>query len=101
MMLRAIIYVAADGDLIRAETACVEYCERHGYQVVALVVGDGDGQSWFHGVVGMLTAHEAELIVVWTRAELPAARLPRLEVVVEEPPPTSHRRRPRPRPIDR
>lgn len=99
--LRAIIYVAADGDVIRAEAACLEYCERHLYEVVALVHGDHAAELWNGGITAMLANGGADVVVVWTRSELPAQRLPRIEVVAEEPPPTGHRRRPRPRPLDR
>lgn len=97
-LIRAIIYVGLGADVLRTEAACLEYCERHGYEVTALVRGGLD--SWSNGVFGMLRAGEADVIVVYTRSDLPTDRLPRLEVVVEEAS-GGHARRPRPRPLDR
>lgn len=80
MRLRAIIYVSPE-DQQKWDAACVEYCSRRGYRVVARVV---DGPGRWDEVVNMLKAGEAELVVVASSMHLPPDRMPRIESVTEE-----------------
>lgn len=55
---------------------CAKYTARHGYQVVAVV------SVWADAV--RLARQHAAVVVAGQREHLPADRLPRLEIVVEE-----------------
>lgn len=55
---------------------CAMYTARHGYQVVAVV------HVWADAV--RLARQHAAVVVAGRREHLPADRLPRLEIVVEE-----------------
>jgi len=81
MRLRAIIYVPNDEDQRKWDTACLAYCARRGYQVVARVV-DGPGQ--WDQVFAMFKSGEAEVVVVARSLHLPSDRLPRIESVTED-----------------
>lgn len=56
--------------------SCAQYTARHGYQVVAVV------SVWADAV--RLARENAAVVVAGRREHLPADRLPRLEIVVEE-----------------
>jgi hypothetical protein len=78
--LRAIIYVPTV-DRERWAAACFAYCQRHGHEVVALVV---DGPGRWDQVFTMFAAGEADIVVVGSSDHPPADRLPRIESVTEE-----------------
>lgn len=80
MGLRAIIYVPTV-DRQRWEAACFAYCQRHGHEVVALIV---DGPGTWDQVFVMFNAGEADIVVVGSSTHPPADRLPRIESVTEE-----------------
>lgn len=79
--LRAIIYVPDDEDRGRWEDACLKYCDRRGYEVVALVVG---GPDRWNDAMDMMYAHEADVVVVASKDHLPPDRTPRVEVINDE-----------------
>lgn len=56
--------------------ACAQYTARHGYQVIAVVSVWADAMR--------LARQHAAVVVAGRREHLPADRLPRLEIVVEE-----------------
>jgi hypothetical protein len=82
--LRAIIFVP-DEERDRWEARCLEYCDRRGYEVVALVVGAPD--RW-NDAMDMMYAHEADVVVVASKDHLPPDRTPRVESSTEELPRT-------------
>jgi hypothetical protein len=69
------------------ERACRAYCQEHGYGVVA-VVADVDG-GW-PLVAGLLRAGQADVVIVYSRDDLPPNRTPRLEVVEDRQRVTHH-----------
>lgn len=79
--MRAVIYVVDGPDLGRAQAECLAHCEARGYDVVALVVGGPDGQAWRDGVQRMMFGGETDVVVLHSRADLPAQRRPRVEIV--------------------
>jgi hypothetical protein len=90
-MTQAILFIPHDAQ--RWLETCLEYCARHGYEVIAIASTWADAD---------LMAHERDAVVVaGQRDHLPSDRLPRLEVVLEEaslpdpPPPAPTQRRPR------
>lgn len=102
---RAVIYI----DVVRssidaARAACLAHCDERGYQVVATVRGDNTGRAWRDGVLAMLMSGTADVVVLSSRADLPKERRPRVEFadeVAQPGGPGRHRRRPRPRILDR
>lgn len=73
--LRAVIWVpdrTAEG--MRWIRACSEHCQRAGYQVIAIVIGD----RW-DDAMGMLGTGQADVIVLGRRDQLQPDRLPRVE----------------------
>lgn len=76
--LRAVIFVRDDEERSRWEAACLEYCDRCGYEVVSLVVGD------WSAVHQMFAANEADIVVVASKDQLAPDRTPRIESVTEE-----------------
>lgn len=104
--LRAVIYVAEHTNMEVAQAACLAHCEERGYLVKSLILGDRAGVRWHEGVQAMLFKGEVDVVVIYSRADLPPARLPRVEVVADRvtPPPVPRRglwRRTRPGPVDR
>jgi hypothetical protein len=71
---------------------CYAYCERMGYR--PSVVYDPDGTKYYE-VYESLLRGEAEVIVVWSMADLPPRRVPRVEAVELAPPDIPRNRRPR------
>lgn len=102
---RAVIYLDDDSNVGAARAACLAHCEQRGYQVIALVMGNKDGQAWRDGVVAMLFSGDAEVVVLQSRTALPPRREPRVEFVedrqADQSTPGRHRRRPRPKLFDR
>jgi hypothetical protein len=89
---RAIIYVVEGPDAGQTQAACLAHCEANGYEVVAVVLGDHDGQAWRDGVQAMMFRGETDVVVMHTRADLPPHRRPRIEFVADR---VMHPRRPR------
>lgn len=79
--LRAVIYVA---DGIHNDEAwqwvklCAAHCAHRGYRVIAVVIADIGGR-WSDAVT-MLGAGEAEVLVVGEYRQIPADRVPRVEI---------------------
>jgi hypothetical protein len=80
--IRAIIYVPAD-ERERWEAVCLDYCQRHGYRVVALMLA---GPGKWDSALAMCGAGEADIIVVASNTHLDPNRMPRIESVTEEVP---------------
>lgn len=87
--LRAIVYGPVE-DQDRWEPSCVMFCERRGYEVVALVVG---GLEKWPAILEALAAGVGDLVVVDSSTHLDPRRLPRIESVTQELPRTPARRR--------
>src|SRR6476659_5812842 len=77
-MPRAIVFVPSDHFDPHADH-CIEHCEERGYTLVAIV-----RDNW-SAVVGMIAAKQAEIVVVSTETHLDPERLPRVEVVADQP----------------
>ncbi len=73
-VIRAVLFIPPDA--YRWLETCAQYAARHGYQVIAIVTAWADADHMAH-------EHDA-VVVAGQRAHVPADRLPRLEVVVEE-----------------
>jgi hypothetical protein len=89
-MIRAVLFIPPDAH--RWLESCAQYAARHGYEVIAIVAAWADADHMAH-------QHDA-VVVTGRRDHVPADRLPRLEVVLEEsslpdpPAPTPTQRRP-------
>lgn len=87
--LRAIIYLRS----WEHGPECQAYCEAQGYR--ASIVYDLDGTR-YAGVFDAVVQGQAEVIVVWSFADLPSGRVPRVEPVeLMQPPEPPRNRRPR------
>lgn len=80
--LPAVIWVADDPEWERYAGQCTEWCRQAGHEIVAMVTGRSGGT--YEDVLRMVMDGRAEVIVIATRDQLPAGRLPRVEVVAEE-----------------
>lgn len=87
--LSAVIFVPDGPEAPRWERVNLEFCERKGYAVVA-VVRWRPGDEWreLHDMAGR---EEFDVLVVARRDHLPAKRRPRIEVVEEAAAPTARR----------
>lgn len=74
MTIHAILFIPG-GNCAWMDT-CAQYTARHGYQVIAVVSAWADAMR-------LARLHSA-VVVAGRREHLPADRLPRLEIVVEE-----------------
>lgn len=81
--LRAVIWVAASEDWERHAARCADYCQRLGYEVIA-VVAEAAGGKWDDVDQIVLTDGRAEVVVVSDRDQPPRNRTPRIEVVADE-----------------
>src|SRR5690606_11787051 len=107
--IRALIYLSPGQlTLEQAGARCLAYCEQLGYKVVGLVVDDAAASRWRDGVIGLLAAGGADVVVVHDQHDLHPDRTPRLEAVADQAPirPPANvgpgfRRRVRPRPVQR
>ena len=77
-VLNAVLFVPPGSDFERWRDICVIYCHTHHYAVVAIAT------TW-SSAWAMIAAGEAAVAVIGQRHHLPADRLPRFEVVAEEP----------------
>lgn len=89
-MINAILYIPPEAH--RWLETCAQYAARHGYEVVCVV------SSWADATI--MSKEKKAVVVVGRWDHLPADRLPRVEVVLEEdgsrvapvaPPPTQRR----------
>jgi hypothetical protein len=71
--INAILFIPTGGNWM---DLCAQYTARHGYQIIAVV-------SVWADAIGLAREHAA-VVVAGRREHLPADRLPRLEIVVEE-----------------
>jgi hypothetical protein len=85
------LFVPHGADFARWRDTCAAHAHNRGYAIVAIAT------TW-DAAQAMLTAGEAVVAVVGRRDHLPADRLPRLEVVNEQPASLDPRRR---RPVRR
>lgn len=79
---RAVILIPAGADADRWRDECWAYCERCGYEVATIVAATADG---WRTALEMWAVGQAEVIVAYRRGHLPAERVPRVEIVTEEP----------------
>lgn len=90
-VIDAIVFAPAGPDHLRWLSICLNYCERHGYQVAAVATEWAD-------VLTMLITGRLTVAVVPTRDLIPKDAEPRVETVTQElvtpdAPPTAGQRR--------
>lgn len=81
--LRAVIWVASDPEWQRYASWCIDYCKRMGYRLIA-IVEERVGGRYVDVERMVFTDERADVVVIAQRDQLPAGRLPRIEVVAEE-----------------
>lgn len=84
---RAVIFVD-DIDRLERAAACADYCARRGYAIFGIIVGD---EQW-DDALRLAVDDVVDVIVVSSRAVLPAKRRVRLESVTQEFPTVRSRR---------
>ncbi len=80
---KAVIWLADDPEWERYAARCVDYCDRVGYEVVAVISGHAGG-SWDDVTGVVIRDGRAGVCVVASRDQLPRDRTPRIEVVADE-----------------
>ncbi len=78
--LRAVIWISRTEDETGQLASCATFGADRGYRVTTIVHGPWS-QVW-----AMLTAGLADVALVRSRRDIPAGRLPRLEIVADEQP---------------
>lgn len=94
--MRAAIWRPDRDDADRWERLCVEWCDRHGAEIVAVVQAVGDGARQWRDVVQAIFDGQVDLVVAGRDDHLPPDRAPRVVIIIADPGPDHpQRRRPR------
>lgn len=82
--LPAVIYLLDNEETQRWARVCMDWCDRHGYELVSVVVDETPNGAKWRDVVRMMADAEVQVCVVPRWDHMPRERLPRVEVIAED-----------------